>query len=108
MPEPHSDAARILGARIKQARQALALSQETVADLAEMHVTNFGKIERGNANPSLHTIIRIASVLGVDPGTLITGLGREQLPKTIHTLTAAEFMAERKRRAERDGARLRS
>jgi transcriptional regulator with XRE-family HTH domain len=99
MPDPHSEAARVFGERVREARQDLALSQETVADLAEMHVTNFGKIERGVANPSLHTIIRISSVLGVDPATLISGLDRSQLPTTAHTLTAAEFMAERKRRS---------
>jgi transcriptional regulator with XRE-family HTH domain len=100
MPEPHSEAARIFGERVRETRQSLALSQETVADLAEMHVTNFGKIERGVANPSLHTMVRIASVLSVDPAQLVQGIGREHLPKSAHTLTAAEFMAERKRRAE--------
>jgi transcriptional regulator with XRE-family HTH domain len=99
MPEPHSDAARILGDRVRIARQALALSQESVADLAEMHVTNFGKIERGVANPSLHTIIRISSVLGVDPAILVAGLNRSQLPDQAHALTAAEFIRERDRRA---------
>ena len=99
MPEPHSEAARILGDRVRIARQNLALSQENVADLAEMHVTNFGKIERGVANPSLHTIIRIADVLGVDPATLVAGLTRDLLPDQVHTLTAAEFIRERDRRA---------
>jgi transcriptional regulator with XRE-family HTH domain len=99
MPEPHSEAARILGDRVRVARQDLGLSQENVADLAEMHVTNFGKIERGVANPSLHTIIRIADVLGVDPATLVAGLTRDLLPDQTHTLTAAEFIRERDRRA---------
>lgn len=76
----------------------LGLSQESVADLAQMHVTNFGKIERGSANPSLHTIIRIASVLGVDPATLVDGIGVTQLPPNFHVLTAAEFVRERRTR----------
>jgi transcriptional regulator with XRE-family HTH domain len=99
MPEPHSEAARVFGDRVRLARQKLALSQESVADLAEMHVTNFGKIERGVANPSLHTIIRIASVLGVDPGALVAGLTRKLLPDQAHALTAAEFIRERDRRS---------
>ncbi len=99
MPEADSESARVLSERVRVARQALALSQESVADLAEMHVTNFGKIERGVANPSLHTIIRISSVLGVDPSTLVAGLNRSQLPFQAHALTAAEFIKERDSRA---------
>jgi len=98
MAESHSRAASILGERIRLARGALGLSQESVADLAQMHVTNFGKIERGVANPSLHTIVRIASVLGVDPATLVGGIGGDQLPVNVRVLTAAEFMRERRSR----------
>ncbi len=67
-----------------------------------MHVTNFGKIERGVANPSLHTIIRIASVLSADPAELVSGLNRDLLPQQTHTLTAAEFIRERERRSKED------
>lgn len=103
MPEPHSTAARVFGERVRDARLALGLSQESIADLAEMHVTNFGKIERGVANPSLHTIVRIAVVLGVDPGALVAGLGQAELPERLHTLTAAEFIRERNRRSAARG-----
>ncbi|MFF1877535.1 helix-turn-helix domain-containing protein [Leifsonia sp. NPDC058230] len=98
MPEPHSLAAQTFGERVRRARVDLGISQESVADLAQMHVTNFGKIERGCANPSLHTIIRIASVLGVDPAALLGGIGVNQLPSHFHVLTAAEFVRERRSR----------
>ena len=98
MPEPNSQAAQTFGERVRMTRVALGLSQESVADLAQMHVTNFGKIERGFANPSLHTIIRIAGVLGVDPSTLVDGIGLDQLPPHFHVLTAAEFVRERRSR----------
>ncbi|MFF1573771.1 helix-turn-helix domain-containing protein [Leifsonia sp. NPDC058292] len=95
MAEPHSQAASILGERIRTARSSLGLSQESIADLAQMHVTNLGKIERGTANPSLHTIVRIASVLGVDPALLVAGIGGDELPANVRVLSAAEFMRER-------------
>lgn len=38
-----------MGERVRSHRQELGLSQEDVADLAEMHVTNLGKIERGQS-----------------------------------------------------------
>lgn len=75
MKNPAGTAALLLGDRIRQARVRLGLSQEAIASLAAMHVTNFGKIERGGANPSLLTMMRIAAVLGngrvhTDPGHL--------------------------------------
>jgi transcriptional regulator with XRE-family HTH domain len=99
MAEPHSQAAQIFGERIRIARTELGLSQESIADLAQMHVTNLGKIERGAANPSLHTIVRIAGVLGVDPSELVDGIGADDLPPHIQVLTAAEYVRERRSRA---------
>jgi transcriptional regulator with XRE-family HTH domain len=52
MPQPISDAARILGERIRERRIALACSQEEIAHLAGMNVSNYGKIERGLGNPN--------------------------------------------------------
>ncbi|QEO15598.1 helix-turn-helix transcriptional regulator [Agromyces intestinalis] len=95
MPEAQSDAARIFGERLRSARQATGSSQEHVADLAHIHVTNYGKIERGQANPSLTTIVRIAGVLDIDPGDLVTGLKPAHLPHVEHDLTVAEFIRER-------------
>lgn len=99
MAEPHSEAARVLGERVRNHRQELGLSQEDVADLAEVHVTNLGKIERGQSNPSLTTIVRIAGVMGVDPGDLVNGLSLKQLPVRTHQLTAAELIRERRKRS---------
>lgn len=98
MATAHSEAARVVGERVRRARLSLELSQEDIADLAEMHVTNLGKIERGQANPSLTTLIRIAAVLGVDPGDLVREIGGDQLPPRAHQLTAAQLIRERTRR----------
>lgn len=57
-----------------------------------MHVSNYGKIERGQANPSLHTIVRIAAVLEIDPAELVRGLRGDMIPARSHKLTAAEFI----------------
>lgn len=99
MAEPHSNAARLLGERVRHHRNELGLSQEDMADLAGMHWTNWGKIERGQANPSLTTIVQIAGVLDVDPATLVSGLGLRDLPKRNHQLTAADLIRERARRS---------
>ncbi|MCU1524738.1 MAG: hypothetical protein JWO18_1632 [Microbacteriaceae bacterium] len=98
MSEPISDAARILGERIRDRRNKLALSQEEIANLAGMNVSNYGKIERGLGNPNFHTLVRIASVLGVDPGTLIEKIDAESLPDRVHAFSAADFIRERRAR----------
>jgi transcriptional regulator with XRE-family HTH domain len=100
MPQPISEAARILGERIRIRRIKLACSQEEISNLAGMNVSNFGKIERGLGNPNLHTIVRIASVLGIDPAVLVAGIGAEALPDLVETFTAADFVRERRRRQQ--------
>jgi len=49
----------------------LGLSQEELADRANIHRTYIGGIERGERNPTLTMIQRIAVALGVTPGTLL-------------------------------------
>lgn len=93
-----SPAAAQFGERVRHARIQLGLSQESIAELAQMHVTNYGKIERGLANPSLVTILRIATVLGTDVASLTQGLSRDDLPEGFDVLSATEFLRERGRR----------
>lgn len=52
----------------------MGLSQEDLADVADLHWTYIGQVERGQRNISLHNIIRIAEALQVDPGSLVLGL----------------------------------
>ena len=100
MTQPLSDAARVLGERIRAARIRLGLSQEEIANLASVNVSNYGKVERGLSNPTFHTLVRIASVLTIDPGQLLTGLTAKQLPDLPPSFSAADFIRERdKRRA---------
>jgi transcriptional regulator with XRE-family HTH domain len=51
MAEPLSDASRVLGERLRDQRLKLGLSQEDIAHLAGLNVSNFGKIERGAEQP---------------------------------------------------------
>lgn len=47
------------------------MSQEALADLAGLHRTYIGSIERCERNISIDNIDRIASALGVSPGSLL-------------------------------------
>jgi transcriptional regulator with XRE-family HTH domain len=74
MPEPISPATRVLGERIRKRREALGLSQESLAELSAVHWTFLGQVERGRRNLSLHNLLKIAAGLSVDPAELVQGL----------------------------------
>ena len=92
MSSDPSDAARLLGSRVRTVRQRFAISQMELADLAALHFTNLGKIERGQANPSLHTILRIAAALNLDPSVLVDGLTADHLPERARRVTVADLV----------------
>jgi transcriptional regulator with XRE-family HTH domain len=89
----------LLGDRLRSLRLDLACSQEEVANLASMNVSNYRKIERGLGNPELHTLIRLATVLGVDAADLLAGITSDALPEKRWVFTARDFVQERSRRA---------
>ncbi|QEO10487.1 helix-turn-helix domain-containing protein [Protaetiibacter larvae] len=73
------------------------MSQMELAYLAGMNVANYGKIERGIGNPTLDTLVRLAGVMGLDAGALLTGLGLGDLPPIKSSYTVQEFLREKER-----------
>jgi len=65
---------REFGSRIRAIRKELAMSQEELGDVAGLHRTYIGHLERGEVNPSLINILRVAKALKVDPSSLVSGL----------------------------------
>ena len=101
MTTVHSDAARLLGTRIREERQHFSINQMELAELAGLHFTNLGKIERGQANPSLHTILRIATALNMNPGRLLEGMTADLLPDRPHKVTVADLIRAREEAEKR-------
>lgn len=62
------------GDRVRRERDRLTLSQEALADRSGLHRTYIGTVERGERNPTLINILKIAHGLTVDPGELISGM----------------------------------
>lgn len=65
---------KILGATIRQYRSQAGMSQEKLAEKAELHPVYVGKVERGEQWISLHALLRVAEALGVQAGDLLRGL----------------------------------
>jgi transcriptional regulator with XRE-family HTH domain len=61
----------LFGARVRALRTARGLSQEQLAERADMHWTYVSGVERGVRNPGLNSIGRIARALGVAPDELL-------------------------------------
>jgi len=59
------------GEAVRQLRREYKLSQDELAVIAELHRTYVGGIERGERNPTLTSIYRIAGALGVTPAFLL-------------------------------------
>ncbi len=60
------------GLRVKELRNAAGLSQEKLAEKADLHRTYISSIELGNRNVALENIERIAQALQVNIQDLFT------------------------------------
>ncbi len=67
---------------LRSYRKAADLSQEELADRAKIHRTYIGGIERGERNPTLLMIHRLAEALRINPAQL--------LEKPVRKVSAAE------------------
>lgn len=61
-----SDARKVFAFRLRQIRQLKGLSQEELADMAGLHRTYVGSVERSERNISIDNIERLAKALEVD------------------------------------------
>ncbi len=72
---PHSDEymRAEIGRFIRENRCALDMSQEYLAELADLHRNTVGKIERGEVDLTVATLFRLYAVLSVDVLTVRAG-----------------------------------
>ena len=58
-----ADVKKLIGNRIKTLRQTKGISQEELAEKTSLNTKYISSIERGKANPTLDTFIKIADAL---------------------------------------------
>ena len=62
---------RLFGRMLQELRTERGLSQEELGFESDYHRTYISQLERGQKNPSLRAIFRLARVLGVRPSEMI-------------------------------------
>lgn len=65
------DYLHIFGANVRAHRLRLGLTQEQLAEAADLHRTYVGAIERGDRNVSMKNIVAIAQALHIEPYELL-------------------------------------
>lgn len=61
-------------ANLRRVRLERGLSQEALGDKSDLHRTEISLLERGERDPRLATIVRLARGLGVAPSDLLIGI----------------------------------
>jgi transcriptional regulator with XRE-family HTH domain len=67
----------VLGDRVRCLRVSLGLSQERLADVAGLHRTYVGGVERGERNATIEVVAQLAQALGVVPADLLRVVSKE-------------------------------
>ncbi len=65
---------RAFGVRLRTVREYRNVSQETLAQVAEVHRTHIGALELGKRDPRLSMLLILADALRARPNVLLEGL----------------------------------
>jgi len=65
---------KIIGENIRAQRRALKLTQERLAEKADLHPVYLGQVERGEESASVRALARIARALKVSLKELVEGV----------------------------------
>lgn len=95
-----SELSKFIGQRIRNYRTQQKLSQEKLAELSGCHPTYIGQVERGEKNPTLESIEKIASALNVPLSKLFEKLGDMDSPDNIPLKSYEFFSAKTKSEQE--------
>ena len=73
---------RAFGQAVRELRESQELSQERLGELAGLHRNYIGGVERGELNPTLRTIKRLAAGLGTTGSALLAYAEKLDRPRT--------------------------
>jgi ribosome-binding protein aMBF1 (putative translation factor) len=76
-PTQKCDVQQLFGNNMRRIRRAQCMTQEQVAEAAELHPNYISSVERGERNISIRNIERIAKALGVTMAELVSASGEQ-------------------------------
>jgi transcriptional regulator with XRE-family HTH domain len=77
----HNGLNNIIGKQIRKERKHQNLTIDELAELAGLHHTHMGEIERGKVNTTIFTLFNVASALNLnDPSDLLTKATKDLYP----------------------------
>ncbi|WP_313354519.1 helix-turn-helix transcriptional regulator [Microbacterium sp.] len=77
MARTSSAAAAHIGSRISETRKTRSMSVDELAVASRIDSSNIRGYEAGRGLTSVHSLVRIAEALKVDPGSLLEGVTSE-------------------------------
>lgn len=70
----HDSVLILLGKNVRQSRERRELTQEKLAEIADIDPTYVSGIERGLRNPGIKNVARLAKALGITTAELCKGV----------------------------------
>lgn len=67
---------RAFGFAVKRHREGQGLTQETLAEKADLDRTYLSDVERGTRNAGVKNVVKIAKALGITTSKLMEGVGK--------------------------------
>lgn len=91
------DINKAIGERIKALRLRENLTQEELAEKTNLHPSYVGILERGERNPSIKSLAKIAEVFGVEAHYFLESGNRIRLPNPVpkHYFEIRDMLADK-------------
>lgn len=91
-----ADLLKLVGARIRALRKDKGLSQEKLAELAELNASYVGKIERGEKNVTFKSLEKVSASLGISIEELFHNIQTLDDGKDAQTLATIMVLLQNK------------
>lgn len=98
MKAARSGASEKIGGLVRDLRHKATISRKLLAERADMDVSHLARIESGQGNPTVQTLIQLATALDVKPELFVRGLTAEDLPESVRPYSEQDFRRELRRR----------
>ena len=88
----NSAAAAHIGRLIAEQRKRTGITQDQLAATSSIDSSNIRAYENGRSMPSIHTLLRIATGLDVEPSALLRGLTLDLFGRPVEHTRGAEML----------------